>query len=121
MARYEVLEGRGEYGADSGFSPQASSWSRVLEREDRLGSGATAARLLLNEIILPARGVPLQMALWDIQMMTLLGGRERTESEWVELVEDTCSVDENLRLEVVRFWSPPNGAGEGIIEIIRRT
>ncbi len=78
------------------------------------------SRLLLNEIILPARGVPLQMALWDIQMMILLGGRERTESEWVELVEDVCSVGENLRLEVARFWSPPSGAGEGIIEIIRR-
>lgn len=78
------------------------------------------SRLLLNEIILPARDVPLQMALWDIQMMTLLGGRESTESEWVELVEDTCNVGEDLRLEVVRFWPPPSGVGEGIIEIMRR-
>ena len=72
--------------------------------------------LLLNEIVLPPRQVPLQMALWDVHMMTVLGGRERSEKEWRELLDSVPTV----RLEIVRIWSPPDGLGEGIIEVIRR-
>lgn len=78
--------------------------------------------LLLNEIVLPTRDVPLQMALLDVHMMTVLGGRERTESDWRELVHSVQNLEVSPRvsLEIIRFWSPPDGLGEGIIEIMRR-
>ena len=61
------------------------------------------SRLLLNEIIPPGRRhVPLQKTLWDVQMMVLLGGRERTESERKELVNNASGVDEIMRLEVIQ-------------------
>lgn len=85
-----------------------------------LGMAPNRSRLLLNEIVFPTQHAPLQQALWDVQMMVLLGGRERTENEWRELVEQPYELGEAVRLEVVHVWTPPREAGEGIIEILRR-
>ena len=75
------------------------------------------SKLILNEIVLPDKGAPLQMALWDMQMMVMVGGRERTEREWRQLLG--C-----VGLEVVGIWQPPatmggGSGGEGIIEAVR--
>lgn len=81
-----------------------------------------ASILLLNEIVLPARCIPLQMALWDVQMMAVVGGRERTQSDWRSLVENVGNygAKQDVKLEIIRIWTPPNNQGEGIIEIVRR-
>ena len=74
------------------------------------------SKLILNEIVLPDKGTPLQMALWDMQMMVVLGGRERTERAWRQLLR-------SVGLEVVGIWQPPaakggGSGGEGIIEAV---
>ena len=85
-----------------------------------IGMTPNYSRLPLNEIIFPRRHSPLQMALWDVQMMILLGGRERTEREWRELVEEPFEDLQAVKLEVVQVCMPPGGTAEGIIEISRR-
>lgn len=74
------------------------------------------SKLILNEIVLPDKGAPLQMALWDMQMMVMVGGRERTEREWRQLLG-------SLGLDIVDIWQPPaamggGSGGEGIIEAV---
>ena len=77
------------------------------------------SKLILNEIVLPDKGAPLQMALWDMQMMVVLGGRERTERAWRQLLS-------SVGLEVVGIWQPPaakggGSGGEGIIEAVLKS
>ncbi len=74
------------------------------------------SKLVLNEIVLPDKGSPLQMALWDMQMLVVLGGRERTERAWRQLLG-------SVGLEVAGIWQPPAAKGggvegEGIIEAV---
>ncbi|KAL4989304.1 O-methyltransferase-domain-containing protein [Aspergillus falconensis] len=45
------------------------------------------SRILINEIIVPETNVPWQTALADISVMVLLGGRERTRTQWATLAE----------------------------------
>jgi hypothetical protein len=68
------------------------------------------SKLLINEWILPAKDVPLYPALLDINMMALLNGMERTETQWTSLFDQAG-------LQVVKFWK--DGAeSEGLIEAI---
>ena len=72
------------------------------------------SKLILNEIVLPDKGAPLQMALWDMQMMVVLGGRERPERVWRELLS-------SVGLEIAGIWQPPAAVGgEAIIEAFRK-
>ncbi|KAL6230776.1 hypothetical protein BDW75DRAFT_244520 [Aspergillus navahoensis] len=48
---------------------------------------ASDSRILIDEIIVPETSVPWQTALADISMMVLLGGRERTWTQWATLAE----------------------------------
>lgn len=66
------------------------------------------SKLLLNEFILPERGCPLLLSGFDLQMMTIHAGKERTESQWLALLS-------RVGLTVKKFWVPSSG-GEGIIE-----
>ena len=70
------------------------------------------SKLIVNEFILPDEGCDLFPALADIHMMADFAGTERSESQFRELYD-------SAGLEVVRFWQPP-GAGEGIIEAIKK-
>lgn len=40
------------------------------------------SKLITFEWILPAKGVPLYPALLDINLISILNGRERTEEDW---------------------------------------
>ncbi|RYP35043.1 hypothetical protein DL768_011019 [Monosporascus sp. mg162] len=66
------------------------------------------SKLLLNEFILPDQGCPLFLSGFDLQMMTMHAGQERTESQWDALLS-------KAGLKVNKFWVPENG-GEGIVE-----
>lgn len=66
------------------------------------------SKLLLNEFILPERECPLFLSGFDLQMMTMHAGKERTESQWLALLS-------RAGLKVKKFWVPSSG-GEGIIE-----
>jgi hypothetical protein len=57
-------------------------------------------------------GAPLFPALLDIQMLAVLSGMERTETQWRELFG-------SLGLEIVKFWRQDMEA-EGLIEAVRK-
>jgi hypothetical protein len=61
------------------------------------------AVLLVLELIVPEDDAPHPAKLVDLQMLFLLGGRERTRSEWAEL----------LRRGVRARRRPRGTAGEG--------
>jgi len=48
---------------------------------------APSARLLLAERIVPIGNTPSEATLFDINMLVVVGGRERTEAEYRELLE----------------------------------
>ncbi|KAL2819632.1 S-adenosyl-L-methionine-dependent methyltransferase [Aspergillus cavernicola] len=45
------------------------------------------SRILIDEVVIPASGVPWQAAFMDLLMMDTLGGIERTRAEWDDLLE----------------------------------
>lgn len=49
---------------------------------------APGGRLLLLEQVMPDGDTPSYAKLLDLVMLVLLGGKERTESEWRELLEE---------------------------------
>ena len=63
--------------------------------------------LIVEDFILPAKGVPLLPAMWDMEMMSLLSATERTERQWRALFE-------LVGLEIEGFYQPP-GDGTGLI------
>ena len=68
------------------------------------------SKVILNEYILPARDCP-QSASWaDMHMMGGLAALERSERQWLDLVEGTG-------LQVVKFWFP-EGSIDGVIELM---
>lgn len=71
------------------------------------------SKLLLFEWILPDVGTPLYPALLDINMLAVLSGMERTETQWKELLD-------SVGLEIVRFWRVDTET-EGLIEAIKKT
>lgn len=71
------------------------------------------SKLIIREFVLPDSGVPLLGSCNDILMMVLLAGKERTEGQWIELLN-------SVGLEIVGFWTIVLG-GEGVIEAVKRT
>lgn len=63
--------------------------------------------LVINEFILPDEQCAVISAQWDLMMMNLMSGMERSEAQWRRLMEDA-----NLKLE--GLYQPP-GDGQGII------
>lgn len=63
--------------------------------------------LVINEFILPDEQCPVISTQWDLMMMNLMSGMERSEAQWRRLMEDA-----NLKLE--GLYQPP-GDGQGII------
>ena len=66
------------------------------------------SKLLIFEWILPMKATPMYPALLDINMMALLNGMERTESQWTQLLDAAG-------LRVVRFHKLAEDT-EGMIE-----
>ena len=67
------------------------------------------SKLLVGEIMLPPSGVLYYNSIVDINVMSLMGGSERTEQQWVKLLT------EGLNLRVVKVWKSPHAPGS-IIE-----
>ena len=68
------------------------------------------SKIILNELILPARDCPQTSAWADMHMMTGFAALERSEKQWLDLVEGTG-------LKVVKFWFP-EGSIDGVIELM---
>ncbi|PVH85194.1 putative O-methyltransferase [Cadophora sp. DSE1049] len=70
------------------------------------------SKLLIFEWILPDVGTPLYPALLDINMLALLSGMERTQTQWKELLS-------SVGLEISKFWTIDSET-EGLIEAVKR-
>ena len=71
------------------------------------------SRILLNEAIIPKTNCSSWFGAADINLMAILGGMERTEKQWIDLLR---SVD----LDVVKIWNSPHDGDEAIIEAMLR-
>ena len=76
------------------------------------GSMTKGSRLLLHEFVVPDVCTPQRGALFDIVMLLLFCGMERTYAQWSNLL---VSAD----LEIVNLW-PSTGNGEAVIEAISK-
>lgn len=63
-----------------------TSAARILR--NIAGVAAPDARLILIELVVPEDGAPHATKVIDFTMMAMLGGKERTESQWRRLLED---------------------------------
>ena len=70
------------------------------------------SKLLIDDWVIPDKGVALMPAMLDISMMTLLSGLERTEKQWRDLMDGVDG------LEIVKIWGGGNEV-EGLIECVR--
>jgi len=70
------------------------------------------SKLLINDIVLPDRGCAPRDAAFDIMMMGIVGGRERTKSEWERMIASV----EGLKLE--NIWEV-DGGGESLLEVVK--
>ncbi|KAI0514347.1 putative O-methyltransferase [Xylaria bambusicola] len=69
------------------------------------------SRLLIHEMIIPEEGASAFHAVLDMTMMAFNAAMERTERQWIELME-------RAGLKVVKVWAPPQNDGDGIIEVV---
>ncbi|KAJ4299475.1 hypothetical protein N0V90_004720 [Kalmusia sp. IMI 367209] len=70
------------------------------------------SRLLINEIVLPDRECGAWPAAFDVTMMAIVGGMERSASEWEVLIESAGG------LAIEKVWT--FGAdGESIVEVVK--
>ncbi|CAD6579776.1 MAG: hypothetical protein ASARMPRED_009245 [Alectoria sarmentosa] len=68
------------------------------------------SKILLDESVLPDMGCPSSLAAGDINMMSIMAGKERSRRQWLELLH-------SVGLRLIRVWiSPDSGDAEGIIE-----
>ena len=64
--------------------------------------------LLINEFVLPNTEAPLMVSSYDIMMMSIGTGMERTENQWRDLLQ-------SIGLEITKIWTA-NMFNESIIE-----
>lgn len=67
------------------------------------------SKLIVNEHVIPAVGASWEATSLDMYVMGFLGGRERTEDNWRNLLETRCG------LKICGIWNPGNGV-EGVME-----
>jgi hypothetical protein len=72
------------------------------------------SRLLMSERMVPDRECSPRIAAFDVLMMAVVGGRERTTSEWKELI---AAVE---GLEVEKIWTFGND-NDSVIEVVRNS
>jgi hypothetical protein len=68
------------------------------------------SRILLNELVLPDKGMSLTAAQIDITMMAALAATERTERQWRELIN-------SVGLKIEKIWTKVVEE-ESIIELV---
>ncbi|KAF1738162.1 Demethylsterigmatocystin 6-O-methyltransferase [Beauveria bassiana] len=72
------------------------------------------SKLLLHEMIVPAKGASTFHAMLDMTMMAFNAGMERTESQWRELLD-------KAGFDVVKIWLPMQEDADGIVEAMLKT
>lgn len=64
------------------------------------------SKILINDVVLPNKGVPAMPTESDIAMMACFAAMERSESQWRSLLE-------SAGLKIVKIWQ---GVSESVIE-----
>ncbi|KAI9713802.1 MAG: hypothetical protein M1820_000532 [Bogoriella megaspora] len=95
------------------FRAIAHDWSDKKCRE-LFGNTVAAmdkeySRILIEDFVLPATGAGYRAASMDTHMFLTLGGIERTERHWHELLQ-------SIGLEIVKIWAGTPGMYESVIE-----
>ena len=67
------------------------------------------SKLLINENVLSATGASWEASGLDLLMMSLFSSRERSESDWINLLEKQCG------LKICKIWTAASGV-ESVIE-----
>ncbi|KAI1278297.1 S-adenosyl-L-methionine-dependent methyltransferase [Xylaria sp. FL0933] len=67
------------------------------------------SKFLLHEHVVPPMNPDYEQTTLDLIMLTCLAGKERSLSQWSELLEKRCG------LRIVKIWTPINGI-ESVIE-----
>lgn len=60
---------------------------------------------LINDHVLPEEKVSLRISYWDLGMLVLMSGIERTQSQWAQLLKEAG-------LQIVQTWYEQNVTGE---------
>ena len=68
--------------------------------------------LLIDDWVLPDVGAPVAGGTYDLMMLMLLSGMERSEGQWKDLLG-------SIGLEIKKIWRK-DGVGEGVIEAKKR-
>lgn len=68
------------------------------------------SRLLVSEIVMPRGGVDIQTAWSDVNMMTF-GGVERSEAQWIDLLD-------RAGLQIVHMHGERGGCWFRVLEIV---
>ena len=68
--------------------------------------------LLIDDWVLLDTGAPVAGGTYDLMMLLLLSGMERSESQWKDLLN-------SVGLEIKKVWRK-DGVGEGVIEAKKR-
>jgi hypothetical protein len=67
------------------------------------------SKILINENVIAPTGAAWEATGLDLLMLTLFSARERTESDWRQLLEKQCG------LKISKIWTHENGV-ESVIE-----
>ncbi|KAK5175023.1 uncharacterized protein LTR77_000159 [Saxophila tyrrhenica] len=87
--------------------PDAQSLAILSRIKEAMRPGYS--KLLINENCIPDVGAHWESTALDMQMLSLVSARERTETQWRQLIEEKAG------LSVVKVWSVGNGV-ESLIE-----
>ena len=68
--------------------------------------------LVINDWVLPDMGAPVAGGTYDLMMLMLFSGMERSENEWKGLLDSVV-------LEIKKVWRK-DGVGAGVIEAKKR-
>ena len=64
--------------------------------------------LLIDDLVLPETGAPWRATMADMNMLSALAAKERSEKEWYALLE-------SVGLRIIRIWKYAVETGDSII------
>ncbi|PHH74550.1 hypothetical protein CDD82_4882 [Ophiocordyceps australis] len=68
------------------------------------------SRLLINEFVIPPTGAYWEATALDLQLLTLMSSSERTQAQWVDLLEKRAG------LKIIGIWNSGRMDSENLIE-----
>ncbi|KAK3372095.1 hypothetical protein B0H63DRAFT_550522 [Podospora didyma] len=93
------------------IQPTANQGREILEHlRDALAEGS---EILIDDMVFPDKGVPMEASAYDLMMMAGLGLRERREAEWKALLDRV-----GLKVKEIYVYSPCRR--DVIVQVVRK-